>query len=45
MTRNDIRRMYTQKVSELLAKGYQIHFETMSGSQGELAHIDVTDGN
>ena len=36
MTNNDVRRIYTQKVSELLAKGYQIHYETMSGSQGEL---------
>ena len=45
MTNNDVRRIYTQKVSELLAKGYQIHYETMSGSQGELAHIDLTDGN
>ena len=45
MTNNDIRRAYTQKVSELLASGYQIHYETMSGSQGELAHIDLTDGN
>ena len=45
MTNNDVRRIYTQKVSELLAKGYQIHYETMSGSQGELAHIDLSDGN
>ena len=45
MTNHDIRRAYTQKVSELLASGYQIHYETMSGSQGELAHIDLTDGN
>ena len=44
-TNNDVRRIYTQKVSELLAKGYQIHYETMSGSQGELAHIDRSDGN
>ena len=44
MTNNDVRRIYTQKVSELLAKGYQIHYETMSGSQGELAHIDLSDG-
>ena len=36
MTNNDIRRAYTQKVSELLASGYQIHYETMSGSQGDL---------
>jgi len=44
MTKNDIRRIYTEKVTELLAKGYIIHPETMSGSQGEIAHIDLTNG-
>ena len=45
MTKNDIRRIYTEKVTELLAKGYIIHPETMSGSQGEIAHIDLTNGS
>ena len=45
MTKNDIRRIYTEKVNELLAKGYIIHPETMSGSQGEIAHIDLTNGS
>ena len=45
MTKNDIRRIYTEKVTELLAKGYIIHPETMSGSQGEMAHIDLTNGS
>ena len=45
MTKNDIRSIYTQLVSDLLAKGYQIHPETMSGSQGEMAHIDLTNGS
>ena len=45
MTKNDIRSIYTQKVTELLAQGYQIHPETMSGSQGEIAHIDLTNGS
>ena len=45
MTKNDIRNLYTQKVAELLAQGYQIHPETMSGSQGEMAHIDLTNGS
>ena len=45
MTKNDIRNLYTQKVAELLAQGYQIHPETMSGSQGEIAHIDLTNGS
>ena len=44
MTKNDIRRIYTEKVAELLAKGYILHPETMSGSQGEMAHIDLTNG-
>ena len=44
MTMNDILKIYTQKVAELLAQGYQIHPETMSGSQGEMAHIDLTNG-
>ena len=45
MTKNDIRRIYTEKVTELLAKGYILHPETMSGSQGEMAHIDLTNGS
>lgn len=45
MKKNDIRSIYTQMVSELLAKGYQIHPETMGGSQGEMAHIDLTNGS
>ena len=45
MTKNDIRSIYTQLVSDLLAKGYQIHPETMGGSQGEMAHIDLTNGS
>ena len=45
MTKNDIRRIYTEKVAELLAKGYILHPETMSGSQGEIAHIDLTNGS
>ena len=45
MTKNDIRSIYTQKVAELLAQGYQINPETMGGSQGEMAHIDLTNGS
>ena len=45
MTKNDIRRIYTEKVTELLARGYILHPETMSGSQGEMAHIDLTNGS
>ena len=45
MMKNDIRHIYTQKVAELLAQGYQINPETMGGSQGEMAHIDLTNGS
>ena len=45
MNRNDINRIFTEKVSELLAQGYQIHTSTMGGSQGEVAHIDLAKGS
>ena len=38
MNQNDINRMFTEKVTELIAQGYQINPATMSGSQGEHAH-------
>ncbi len=45
MTNNDIRKLYTRKVSELLAQGYEIHPNSMGGSQGEIAHIDLIKDN
>ena len=45
MNRNDINRMYTEQVTRLLAQGYQIHPYTMGGSQGEIAHTDLTNGS
>ena len=45
MKKQDIRNIDTQKVTELLAKGYTIFPDTMNGSQGEIAHIDLTDGS
>ena len=33
MNQNDINRMFTEKVSELIGQGYQINPATMSGSQ------------
>ena len=36
----DINQKFTAKVAEYIAKGYT----TMSGSQGEVAHVDLTDG-
>ena len=45
MKKQDIRSEYTKKVAELLGKGYTIYPDTMNGSQGEIAHIDLTNGN
>ena len=45
MTKNEIRTLFTQKVSDLMAKGYVLNPETMGGSQGEIAHIDLTNGS
>lgn len=44
MNQNDINRMFTEKVTELIAQGYQINPATMSGSQGEHAHVDLRKG-
>lgn len=41
----EINKRYTEIVAEYLTKGYTINAGTMSGSQGEIAHIDLTDGN
>lgn len=40
----DIRKAFTDKVNEYLAKGMEISIRTMSGSQGEIGKIDLTDG-
>ena len=45
MKKQDIRNAYTQKVTELLNQGYTIFPDTMNGSQGEIAHIDLTNGD
>ncbi len=45
MKKQDIRHIYTQKVTELLNQGHTIFPDTMSGSQGEIAHIDLTNGS
>ena len=41
MNQNDINRAFTEKVAELLSRGYQIYPGTMNGSQGEIAHVDL----
>lgn len=45
MKKQEIRNLYTQKVAELLAAGYTIFPDTMRGSQGEIAHIDLSNGS
>ena len=45
MNQNDINRAFTEKVAELLSRGYQIYPGTMGGSQGEIAHVDLYRGD
>lgn len=44
MRYSDINKRYTEIVAEYIAKGYTINTATMSGSQGETAKIDLTNG-
>lgn len=44
MKYTEINKRYTAIVNGYLAQGYMINTATMSGSQGERAHIDLTDG-
>ncbi len=45
MKKQDIRDAYTAKLTELLSQGYTIFPDTMGGSQGEIAHIDLRKGS
>ena len=45
VTYTDINREFSHVVSEYIAKGYIINTGTMNGSQGEVAHVDLTNGN
>lgn len=40
----DINKRYTELVAEYIGKGYTINTATLSGSQGETAKVDLTDG-
>lgn len=40
----EINQKFTDKVVEYINKGYHINSATMSGSQGETAKVDLTDG-
>lgn len=41
----EINRKFTETVTEWISKGYTINTATMSGSQGEYAKIDLTNGS
>lgn len=45
MFKNEIDRLFTEKVKAYLSKGYEIHTGTMNGSQGEIAKVDLTNGD
>lgn len=45
MKKHEIEAIFTAKVQEYIAKGYTISTTTMSGHQGEIAKIDVTNGS
>ena len=45
MTKQDIRKAFTDQVTQLLNQGYTIFPDTMGGSQGEIAHIDLSKGS
>lgn len=40
----DINREFTAAANSYMAQGYYINAGTMGGSQGEVAHIDLTNG-
>lgn len=40
----DINKVFTAEVNKYLERGYHFNAATMRGSQGEIAHIDLTDG-
>lgn len=41
----EINQKFTAKVAEYIAEGWVFNAGTMNGSQGELAKVDLTDGN
>lgn len=40
----EINKRFTEKVAEWMARGYHINTSTMSGHQGEIAKVDLTNG-
>jgi hypothetical protein len=45
MTMTEINKRYSEIVMDHMNDGFYINTTTMSGSQGEIAHIDLTDGS
>lgn len=45
MTMTEINKRYSEIVIDHMNDGFYINTTTMSGSQGEIAHIDLTDGS
>ena len=45
MKKSTVERMYSAKVAQLLNDGWHINTGTMPGHQGEIAHVDLTDGS
>lgn len=41
----DINKVFTEKVTEYMVKGYVLNSSTMKGSQGERAKVDLTNGS
>ena len=45
MLKKEIGLVFTEKVAEYMAKGYVMNIDTMSGSQGEIAKVDLRKGD
>lgn len=45
VTYTDINREFSTAVAEYMSKGYIINTGTMNGSQGEVSHVDLTNGS
>ena len=44
MKKAELNKIFTAKVNELLAQGYIFYTQTMAGHQGEIAKVDLTNG-
>ena len=36
--------IYTETITNFIAQGYQIHTDSMGGTQGEIARVDLSNG-